>query len=144
MGFFGDLFNRRVAERDPASGEVSYSKWHLEGRTLSCGYIFNGLSPPETTVSLRIECHVSRQGNGRLLPYVDFVFRPSRFLQPFFREPLDPEGGMTQAPFHVGLVSSKAGRGTERSPLVQGGVFTVSAYLWDARQAMKSGVQTVK
>jgi hypothetical protein len=129
MGILGTLFPRAVVDdKDQPGRGVYYRKWRLDGDMLSCGYRFEGLLA-KTTVSLRIKCHVSKFANGRLQPHVRFFFRPNLFLQPFFREPLDPEAGMTPAPFHVGLISSEAGRGTERSPVMQGGVFTVHAYL---------------
>jgi hypothetical protein len=130
MRLFGALFNRSsVDEKDRAGGGVYYRKWRLDGDTLSCGYKFEGLSRTIIPVSLRIKCRVSKFANGRLQPCVRLFFQPTLFLQPFFREPLDPEGGMMPAPFHVGLVSSEAGLGTEKSPVVQGGVFTVQITL---------------
>ncbi len=130
MRLFSALFNRGgVDEKDRTGRGVYYRKWRLDGETLSCGYKFEGLSREITPVSLRIKCNVNKFANGKLQPYVRFSFRPTQFLAPFFREPLDPEAGMIPAPFHVGLVSSEAGLGTEKSPMVQGGVFTAQAGL---------------
>jgi hypothetical protein len=131
MGFFSDLFNGNRSSTDKNGLRTNYTKWHFEDHRLVCSYEFHGLPTVETSVSLQIECWVTKYLNGSLGAGANFVFRPYQFLAPFFLAPLDPDGQLTRAPFSVGLVSSQPGKGTERWPLVQGGVFEVDAYLSD-------------
>jgi hypothetical protein len=55
---------------------------------------------------------------------LDFYLTPYLYLIPD-QEPFEPH--LVKAPFAVGLVADGSGKGTEASPLVQGGMFEVNA-----------------
>jgi hypothetical protein len=116
----------RTADNEQNGGEPSVQggKWRFDGDQLVCNYELTGLPPPQTTTSLRIECAVSRWDNGVLATYLDFYLTPYLHLIPD-QEPFEPH--LVKAPFALGLVADGSGRGTEVSPLVQGGIFEVNA-----------------
>lgn len=103
---------------------VQNGKWRFEGSSLVCNHELSGLPPPQTTTSLRIECAVSRWDNGVLATYLNFYLTPYLYLIPD-EEPF--EAHLVKAPFALGLVADGSGKGTEASPLVQGGMFEVNA-----------------
>lgn len=117
-----DSIKREAREDEHPSVQVG--KWRSEGGHLVYNYELTGLPSPQTTTSLRIQCAVSRWANGVLATYLDFYLTPYLYLIPD-QEPFEPH--LVKAPFLVGLVADGSGRGTEASPLVQGGMFEVNA-----------------
>ncbi len=66
---------------------------------------------------------------------VDFTLSPYlRFMTS--GKPLDPEEGVVDPPFSIGLVADGSGAGTQESPLLQGGVFGVSACAGEAENSV--------
>jgi hypothetical protein len=114
----------RANEQNKGEPSVQGGKWRSEGGRLVCNYELTGLPPPQTTTSLTIQCAVSRWANGVLATYLDFYLTPYLYLIPD-QEPFEPY--LVKAPFALGLVADGSGRGTEASPLVQGGMFEVNA-----------------
>ena len=102
-------------------------KWLFDGSKLVCNYELSELPPPQTTASLRIECSVSRYLNGKLDTHLRFQLTPYLYLTD--EEPF--EAHLVKAPFVLGLVADGSGKGTEASPLVQGGMFEVNASAYE-------------
>jgi hypothetical protein len=104
--------------------EQGGGKWRFEGDQLVRNYELSGLPQPQRTTSLRIECAVSRWDNGVLATFLHFYLTPYLYMipdgQPF-------EAHLVKAPFTLGLEADGSGKGTEASPLVQGGMFEVNA-----------------
>jgi len=111
-------------EQNGGEPPVQGGKWLIDGDKLVCNFELTGLPPPQTTTSLRIECAVSRWDNGVLATYLDFYLTPYLYLIPD-HEPFEPH--LVKAPFALGLVADGSGRGTEASPLIEGGMFEVNA-----------------
>jgi hypothetical protein len=109
---------------DATTPSVDVSKWQFraEENKIIRVYNFSGLPPPETNVSFRIECSVSRYLSGSLDTILHFYLRPYRYLR---LGQLRPDEGLVKAPFSLWLVAAGSGAGTEASPLVQGGMFEV-------------------
>jgi hypothetical protein len=103
-------------------------KWRFDGSGLVCNYELSDLPPPQTTTSLRIECSVSRYLNGKLDTNLRFELTPYLYLIPD-EEPF--EAHLVKAPFVLGLVADGSGKGTEASPLLQGGMFEVNASAYE-------------
>jgi hypothetical protein len=95
-------------------------RWKIEKNTLTRFYKFSGLPPPETTASLKITFYVGKYETGLVYAILTFYLRPYRNVLP---EGVPYE--LVKAPFTVSLFAAGSGAGTEKSPLMRGGIFDV-------------------
>lgn len=113
--------------RESGKPPVQSEKWRFDGSKLVYNYELSQL-PPQTTTSLKIECTVSRYLNGKLGTHLRFNLTPYLYLLPGKKA---FEAHLVKAPFVLGLVADGSGKGTEASPLVQGGMFEVNASAYE-------------
>jgi len=104
--------------------EPPEGRWLLEDGRLVCQHNVTTVLPDQIATSVRMVCSVSRYDNGTLATYLWVELSPYLYLmedgEPF-------EHHLVKPPFALGLVADGTGRGTESDPLIQGGVFEVSA-----------------
>jgi hypothetical protein len=107
-----------------AESQVADGRWREEDGRLVCDHQVTTVLPQQIATSVRMGCSVSRYLNGTLDTNLWCELTPYLYLMPD-DEPFEPH--LVKAPFALGLVADGTGRGTERDPLIQGGVFEVNA-----------------